>query len=107
MTTERQAQVRQPFDLTEDRVADVAMWVPVGHTNEDIDGVFVGAMALLRELALGQQLERGAPEPQTAFSRQSQPCQWRQEASDLRDAIALVSRTLLWQLLLLTKLDCA
>ena len=63
MTTERQAQVRHPFELTEDRAAGVAMWVPVGHTNEDIDGVFVGAMALLRELALGQQLERGAPEP--------------------------------------------
>ena len=67
MTTERQAQVRQPFELTEDRAADVAMarrnWVPVGHTHENIDGVFVGAMAHLRELALGQQLERGAPEP--------------------------------------------
>ena len=62
MTTERQAQVRHPFELTEDRAADVAMWVP-GHTNEDIDGVFVGAMAHLRELALGQQPERGAPEP--------------------------------------------
>ena len=71
MTTERQAQVRQPFELTEDRAADVAMarrnWVPVGHTHEDIDGVFVGAMAHLRELALGQQLERGAPEPWTIF----------------------------------------
>ena len=68
MTTERQAQVRQPFELTEDRAADVATmarrnWVPVGHTHEDIDGVFVGAMAHLRELALGQQPERGAPEP--------------------------------------------
>jgi hypothetical protein len=62
MTTERQAQVRQPFELSEDRAADVAMarrnWVPVGPL-----GVFVGAMAHLRELALGQQLERGAPEP--------------------------------------------
>ena len=38
-------------------------WVPVGHTHENIDGVFVGAMAHLRELALGQQPERGAPEP--------------------------------------------
>ena len=59
--------MRQPFELTEARAADVAMarrnWVPVGHTNEDIDGVFVGAMALFRELELGQQLERGAPEP--------------------------------------------
>ena len=55
--------MRQLFDLTEDRAADGAMWVPVGHTHEDIDGVFVGAMALLRELALGQQPERGAPEP--------------------------------------------
>ena len=68
MTTERQAQVRQPFELTEDRAADVATkarrnWVPAGHTHEDIDGVFVGAMAHLRELALGQQPERGAPEP--------------------------------------------
>ena len=67
MTTERQAQVRQPFELSEDRAADVAMarrnWMPVGHTHENIDGVFVGAMAHLRELALGQQLERGAPEP--------------------------------------------
>ena len=67
MTTERQAQVCQPFELTEGRAADVAMgprnWIPNGHTNEDVDGVFVGVMAHLRELALGQQLERGAPEP--------------------------------------------
>ena len=66
MTTERLAQVRQPFELTEGRAAGVAMgpipWVPDGHTHEDVDGVFVGVMAHLRELALEQQLERGAPE---------------------------------------------
>ena len=68
MPTERQAtQVRQPFELIEGRAADVAMgpipWVPVGHTHEDVDGVFVGVMAHLRELALEKQLERGAPGP--------------------------------------------
>jgi len=66
MTTERQAQVRQPFELTEHRAADVATmarrnWVPDGHTHEDIDGVFVGAMAHLRELALGQLTRPGPP----------------------------------------------
>ena len=68
MTTERLVQAGQPFELTEVGAADVAMgprnWIPNGHTNEDVDGVFVGVMAHLRELALGQQLdERGAPEP--------------------------------------------
>ena len=76
MTTERQAQVRQPFELSEDRAADVATarrnWVPGVFV-----GVFVGAMAHLRELALGQQLERGVPEPWTILFRKSQPCQWR------------------------------
>ena len=57
MTTERPAtQVRQPFELIEDRASDVAMgpipWVPLGHTHEDVDGFFVGVMAHLREIAL-------------------------------------------------------
>ena len=73
MPTERQAtQVRQPFELIEGRAADVAMgpipWVPVGHTHEDVDGVFVGVMAHSRELALEQQLERGAPEHPFSFA---------------------------------------
>ena len=93
MTTERQAQVRQLFDLIEDRAADDAMWVPVGHTHEDIDGVFVGAMALFRDLALGQQPERGAPESESDESESDEPPPY----AGRRHALFLLARMKKWR----------